>query len=103
MEIIETREAVANRQSLRPFSIWETGKPELDPGYGGARVYQGALELDIHPKFRLSPEASFFAAGSCFAREIELALTRLGRVVQEAGRRLAGCATISSTGTIRSA
>ena len=50
----------------------------MEPGYGGYRIYSERLELSIKPKFKLGSNPSIFAAGSCFAREIELSLHTMG-------------------------
>lgn len=90
MIIIETKAAVRNRQSNRPFSIWSTPSAEMNQfGHeavtednGGERVYADQLKLRIKPKFRLPKDATFFTAGSCFAREIERALHLAGQTVK---------------------
>jgi Flp pilus assembly protein TadD len=88
---IGTREAIRNRQSNRPASIWSTpfqptsypegealGYESVEPGNGGERVYNDRIMLRLAPKFRIPRSASFFTAGSCFAREIEWALFHHG-------------------------
>jgi len=90
MIIIETKAAVRNRQSSRPYSVWSVPSPETgllgyeatSPGNGGARAFNGRLQLRITPKFRLPDGCTFFTAGSCFAREIELALHLAGQAVR---------------------
>jgi hypothetical protein len=89
MQIIDAKTAVKNRQDGRPYSVW-SGAPSAEmkgygstvAGNGGARVYTDRLIPDHKPKWKLSEHAAFFAAGSCFAREIELALHNSGVTVQ---------------------
>ena len=42
------------------------------------RVWKGMLNIGINPKFSIFPSEQVFAIGSCFAREIEEALTGSG-------------------------
>ncbi|WP_439493698.1 GSCFA domain-containing protein [Bosea sp. (in: a-proteobacteria)] len=81
MKSINSKQAVKNWSSSKPYSIWASN--ELDesklfqcfaPGNGADRVYNSNINIKITPKFKISPNAGIFAAGSCFAREIELAL-----------------------------
>lgn len=89
MKVIDTKAAVRNRQGSRPYSIWSfpnensavTGFEETKPGNGGQRVYDGRISLSITPKFKIPAGATFFTAGSCFAREIEFALHHAGFTV----------------------
>jgi hypothetical protein len=49
------------------------------PNSGGARIRSGAMcRLAHSPKFKLSRQDTFHTIGSCFAREVEVALTDLG-------------------------
>ena len=46
------------------------------PGDAAARLdHEDAVEIYFEPKFQLASDARFFCIGSCFAREIENALT----------------------------
>src|SRR5579859_6721119 len=50
-----------------------------DGGSGSERIRTGDMaRIAIQPKFKLSPEGRFFTIGSCFARNIEIALAKLG-------------------------
>ncbi len=81
MQIVDARQAVRNRQSNRPFSIWSTPSDDLslnheicEPDNAGARVYTDFCKIKISPSFRFDKSMGIFSSGSCFAREIELAL-----------------------------
>jgi hypothetical protein len=83
---IQARQALHNYHQGQPHSMWcNNGQPVTEPpsdGQGGARVYEPFLQLHWEPKFQLSREGSYFAAGSCFARNVEKALGDAGaRVV----------------------
>ena len=68
-------EAVQNARS-NPFRSWMSGKPGNS---AKERLTTGEfVELGFVPKFKLSPEWPIFTMGSCFAREIEKYLPRLG-------------------------
>ena len=78
-----SRQAVKNYTNGKPHSTWASN--DLDgsgvyqlahPGHGGARVFKSDFAPHFEPKFMLGPNPRIFAAGSCFAREIELALTK---------------------------
>ncbi len=86
MKSIQSRQALQNYQHGQPHSMWcRNGQQvtERSPeGQGGARVYEPFLALHWAPKFLLSREGAYFAAGSCFARNVESALAEIGaRVV----------------------
>ncbi len=51
---------------------------------GGERIYRSPLKLSHKPKFKLSADSSFFAAGSCFARNLEMALNSRSKRVLSA-------------------
>ena len=78
--------ALENMRRSRPKNIWAIRNPNeaekdhdaVRPGMGGARVYTPDLDLLINPKFTLSRDDSFFCVGSCFARNIEVALKKQG-------------------------
>ena len=79
----EYKVAVQNYQEQRPQSVWSIrdslgrGYETTGDGMGGARVYTEFPDLMINPKFRLPRSSRIFAAGSCFARNIEKALSNL--------------------------
>ncbi|NNE21587.1 MAG: hypothetical protein HKN11_03165 [Rhizobiales bacterium] len=67
----------------KPHNIWYTGgKSGKDDNLDHAcnRVHKSELNFSIVPKFTFSADTSFFTIGSCFARNIELAL--IGRGVR---------------------
>src|SRR5690348_11270006 len=82
MITINTEAALRNFRSGRPKSTWAAKGPGatedatemVKPGMGGGRVYGSDLDLQILPKFTVSRNDTFFAVGSCFARNLELAL-----------------------------
>ncbi len=45
---------------------------------GGQRAFQNRVDLQLKPKFQIDSRAGVFTSGSCFAREIEVALERIG-------------------------
>lgn len=54
-------------------------KSRGDGSSGSERIRTDDMpKIAIQPKFKLSPEGKFFTIGSCFARNIEAALTKLG-------------------------
>ena len=55
-----------------------TGSDVASGSMGGARVYEGFLDLEVIPKFKLPSSARLFASGSCFARELERAFYQAG-------------------------
>ena len=86
MKSIEATQALHNYRAGQPHSVWCADSQPVTtppaPGQGGARVYQPFLELQWTPKFELSRGEAYFAAGSCFARNVEKALDDVGaRVV----------------------
>jgi len=83
-----SRTAVKTLTSAGSAARWLSGKPVGDegweaffPGEGADRVYRDSPSITLAPKFRLPSKASIFAAGSCFAREIEWALFHAGKPV----------------------
>lgn len=78
MRVIETRDALANNRRDTLASTWcrynlpRTSLPSA--GQGGERVYKDFLRLDWQNDTPFSRSAKFFAAGSCFARNVERAL-----------------------------
>lgn len=69
----------------RPASVWAVPDPatrlgydQTKPGMGGAKVYAPFPDIKITPKFSIPPDAAFFTTGSCFARNIEVALVQSG-------------------------
>jgi hypothetical protein len=84
---ITGKEALANKKAAGVNATWAAAGPlqaqienvdMLKPGMGGERIHKDFVNLTIRPKFQLSPEEKFFATGSCFARNIESALSRQG-------------------------
>jgi hypothetical protein len=86
MKSIPAKNALRNRSSLGTAALWSvptpatagTGSEEVSEDNGGNRVYADHLALKIRPKFKLKRDLRVFASGSCFAREIELALHNSG-------------------------
>jgi len=83
MQSWKSKQAIKNYSSGENYSIWATNKVSPDgpyqiaePGQGGARVVRADFEPHFEPKFTLGQDAHVFTAGSCFAREIELALSK---------------------------
>ena len=81
METWKSKQAIKNYTAGQNFSIWGSNQIASDgpyqiaePGQGGARIYRSDFEPHFTPKFSLGADARIFTAGSCFAREIELAL-----------------------------
>lgn len=74
MSASETAEEVLRHAGRNPFRRYPT------PDAGAERLYPLAMPAST-PSFRLSPEDTVFAMGSCFAREIETALTASGMTV----------------------
>lgn len=67
---------------------WHSGEPPHGtewsppaPENGVARIYGNRPKQVVAPKFTLADRPRIFASGSCFAREIELALYNLGHDV----------------------
>lgn len=88
MRTISAREAVRNKRNVGDFAQWSQVVPETAAlGYedvvgdmAGARVHR-SFTPRIRPKFTLGSDPAIFTSGSCFAREIELALGRAGKSV----------------------
>jgi hypothetical protein len=88
MQSWDSRKAIGNYSTGKNFSIWASNKAAADgpyqvadPGQGGDRVFRKDFTPEFTPKFHLGTDARIFAAGSCFAREIELALSKKGMSV----------------------
>ena len=74
--------------SLNQYQRWSGGMTNegvtsaCKPGDAAARLgHEQAVEIYFEPKFQLDSDARFFCIGSCFAREIEKALTDDNREV----------------------
>jgi hypothetical protein len=85
MDPIPAKQAFKALISARPYSEWASQKVDetrtyqlVEPGNGGDRVYKAKPAPILKPKFTLPSDAGIFTAGSCFAREIELALLSAG-------------------------
>lgn len=86
MKILSSREAVKAHAQGKPASTWsDPRRPHegkwyelFDPGMGADRVYKATPAPVVRAKFKIPRDATFFAAGSCFAREIEHSLARTG-------------------------
>jgi hypothetical protein len=85
MKPIDAKQAFRNLIKGKPHTVWasqtidETKTHQIpDKGNGADRVYRASPDYRLHPKFTLPANAGIFTAGSCFAREIELALLRKG-------------------------
>lgn len=85
MKIIPHATARQNIASGAPQSYWavpfrdpKIGYDDCKPGMGGYRAFTDDIQPIVKPKFSLPANASFFAAGSCFARNVERALSAHG-------------------------
>jgi hypothetical protein len=83
MKIISGLETLKNLRSNRNSS-WcgdDFDSPGINPTYAANRLRQPFLTVSIKKKFDLDPAMSVYAMGSCFAREIELAMRAAGLAV----------------------
>lgn len=69
----------------RPYKQWSRGLDEKFKTEGHAPhdactrlIQDDFIDIAFHPKFKLAKDASYFAIGSCFARNIEAALLKAG-------------------------
>ena len=62
----------------QPHNIWHKGSNDENPDHACNRIHQRFLNFSIVPKFTLPAETAFFTIGSCFARNIEMALINQG-------------------------
>ncbi len=83
MKKIPLKNAISNYSHNKPFSLWSSGEPDapnpwekFEADQAADRVFSDFLHLKFKPKFKFPSTATFFASGSCFAREIELALNK---------------------------
>ncbi|HSI58918.1 MAG TPA: GSCFA domain-containing protein [Ideonella sp.] len=64
-----------------PFTVWAARAlqaNQADRSLACHRIWADLPELGIKPKFQIAPDQAVFAMGSCFAREVEDALVKLG-------------------------
>lgn len=86
---LSARQAIRNFHQLGEYAQWSLVTPDahirghetVQGAMGGARAYQGRADISIRPKFTLPGRPRIFATGSCFAREVELALHAAGMSV----------------------
>lgn len=85
MKTIPARQAVKNFRAVGDAAQWSyPGEQAAELGYEQARKEMAASRVfreftpKIHPKFTLGESPAVFTSGSCFAREIEVALHNLG-------------------------
>jgi len=87
MKIFDSGSALEHYRQNKQSSTWasaaegEASYGTVRPGQGAARVFTDFCQVDIRPKFYISSSSAFFAAGSCFARNVERALHEQGRTV----------------------
>jgi len=76
MKSIEARNVMKNNAHSR----WSARSKEAnsDPLYAVNRVYNGYLDINHIPSFKIGKDDKIFTMGSCFAREVEEALGRRG-------------------------
>ena len=61
------------------LSTWcPATKDKLEPSFAAARIHSGFAQIRGKQDLTLSKTAKFFCIGSCFAREIEDAITDIG-------------------------
>lgn len=80
--VIDIKQAFSNLRT-NEHAAWGKGKtsaePGSDPNCASARLHKDNLQIGVRPSERkLAPGSSIFAMGSCFAREIEAALSSQG-------------------------
>jgi hypothetical protein len=88
VKVFAPRQAVSNYSKNKPQSVWASHELDpsgvyqlIEPGMGASRVYGERPCMALKPKFTLPERPRIFASGSCFAREIELALHTQGHEV----------------------
>lgn len=60
------------------FSRWGRMADDNRRTLARNRVYRGACNINVNPKFTLKPDAKVYTIGSCFARNVEYHLSRCG-------------------------
>ncbi len=80
-----SRQAIGNYSIGGNLSVWASNEISTngpyqiaEAGQGGDRVFKSDFKAEFTPKFRLGAEVKLFAAGPCFMREIEGALSKKG-------------------------
>lgn len=72
---IEADDAIENTKT-NPFSLWPNRDP--DSRLGADNRVEPLCQPDFAAPFRITPGSSVFTIGSCFARNVEKSLIRLG-------------------------
>ncbi|MEQ8257307.1 MAG: GSCFA domain-containing protein [Roseovarius confluentis] len=67
-----------------PHAIWNKSKQDENPAFACNRIFDGEAKITVRPKFTVPSDTSFFTIGSCFARNIEMALIDRGLQVNNA-------------------
>lgn len=86
MRILSSKDAVRAFVKRKPHSTWsDPARPDqsklyelFDPGHGADRAFKPTPGPIVRAKFKIKRDARIFASGSCFAREIEVALCASG-------------------------
>jgi hypothetical protein len=60
------------------FSRWGAMAESNDPGLAKNRIFDGYARIGVTPKFTFDTGTPVYTIGSCFARNIEAALTKVG-------------------------
>ncbi|MGQ0485750.1 MAG: GSCFA domain-containing protein [Hyphomicrobiales bacterium] len=89
MQSLSCQEA-RQQQKRNPFATWSARSPAANANacFAVNRLKSDVPELSITPAFQIGRSEPIFAIGSCFAREVELALLKTGFEVPSRDERL---------------